>query len=543
MSKIRVGISSGLLVRPRLYWVLFLSLLVVIGCSDTPVSNQSITSRVIDAQPEIRLSTSASVLIIESIDQETTPIGRVQISPDPIVLDPGESVDLSAVALSTQGTHLPDVEFSWHTVDPMVGTVTRNGRLQAGTRPGAYSHSVAVTAIQNTSDGIDYMSKSVTITVVGDVELPKLVGVEIIPGNLTLFQRQIYRLRAIGFDEDGTLIPAVNFVWKLNHDALGSLNDLGYLTVEGDEGTYHDAVSVSGIWEGVAVSAVSDIRVTNAPQADDVFIVHALPQRFYLDPGDRLKLQAVALNGLGEVVAGSQLRWSMEDDGAGTIDGDGNFIAGNDSGVYTQAVKVEALVPGERGFARAADLASVVIRERESFTRMHTLFAQPNLITVSPGGRMAPLARAVGDTGNPAGDVTFSWEVLIDGSVEINDLGILRAGDVPGIYPKALQVTAEQTLEGETVTKTSTIDVVITGNLSRSEVHPTLASIITGKTVHFSLDGWDENEVLLPGLIVLWSLLDESVGTIDAFGNFTAGDVPGLYQDAIRAEVIQQLSQ
>ena len=45
----------------------------------------------------------------------------------------------------------------------------------------------------------------------------------------------------------------------------------------------------------------------------------------------------------------------------------------------------------------------------------------------------------------------------------------------------------------------------------------------------------------LPGLIVRWSLSDESIGTIDAFGNFTAGDEPGLFQDAVRAEVIQRL--
>ena len=68
-----------------------------------------------------------------------------------------------------------------------------------------------------------------------------------------------------------------------------------------------------------------------------------------------------------------------------------------------------------------------------------------------------------------------------------------------------------------------------------------MATLAPGKTVHFSLTGWDENDIHLPGLVVLWSVSDESIGDIDAFGNFTASETPGLYQDAIRAEVIQTL--
>ena len=527
--------------RWRLLGTVCFMLVAVVGCSSTPAAELSQAAFDTPVQPEIRRSTSASVLITARPDKTTLPIGQVQISPDPIVLDPGESLDLSAAAFSTRGSPLIDVEFAWHAVDPRAGSVTRNGRFQAGPTPGVYDQSIAVTVIQNTSDGIDYSSQSVPITIVGDVQLPRLARVEIIPRNPILLKQQIYRLRAIGFDEHGVLIPGVNFVWKLNHDALGRVNDLGYLTVKGDEGTYRQAVSVSGIWDGKAISAVMDVQVTSAPQADDFFIVHALPQRFFLDPGDRLKLQAVALNGLGELVAGSQLRWTMEDEDAGTIDGNGNFIAGNMTGVFTEAVKVEAVVPGERGFVRAADFASVVIREGEPSTRLHTLFVQPDLIKVAPRGRTTPLVRAVGDSGKPAGDVTVSWEVLTEEAGEVTDLGVFRAGETPGIYSEALKVTAEQVSHDETVARAATVDVVVTGSLSRSEVHPSLATIVSGKTVHFSLSGWDENEVALPGLIVLWSLSDESIGTIDAFGNFTAGDEPGLYQNAVRAEVIQRL--
>ena len=79
------------------------------------------------------------------------------------------------------------------------------------------------------------------------------------------------------------------------------------------------------------------------------------------------------------------------------------------------------------------------------------------------------------------------------------------------------------------------------GTDSRPRPRLPLAVVASGRTVHFSITGWDENNNILPGLVVIWKVTDESVGTIDAFGNLTAGQVPGLYQDAIRAEVIQQL--
>ena len=66
-------------------------------------------------------------------------------------------------------------------------------------------------------------------------------------------------------------------------------------------------------------------------------------------------------------------------------------------------------------------------------------------------------------------------------------------------------------------------------------------TIPSGRTVHFGVTGRDENGIVLPGLVARWSVSAVEIGTIDAFGNFTAGEVPGLYQDAIRAEVVQTL--
>jgi hypothetical protein len=198
------------------------------------------------------------------------------------------------------------------------------------------------------------------------------------------------------------------------------------------------------------------------------------------------------------------------------------------------------MVPGESGFVRADDFASVVIR-RVSSRRLHTLSVQPNMTVLPPGGRTTLTVRTVDESEAHADDVGITWEILKEGVGEINETGIFTAGAEPGIYEEAVRVTAEQRIGDETVTRTETVDVVITGTLTRSEVDPSLAVVAPGRTVHFSLTGWDENDVLLRGLVVLWSVTDDRAGTIDLFGNFKAGTVPGTYGNAVRAEIIQRL--
>ena len=322
---------------------------------------------------------------------------------------------------------------------------------------------------------------------------------------------------------------------------MGRLNELGYLTVKGDVGVYDDAVSVTGIWDGARASAGTQVRVIGTRGASERLDVHALPQRFFVDPGDRLRLSAVALNGLGELVAGTELRWSMEDARAGTVGGNGDFVAGPVPGVYTEAVKVEAVIPGERGFVRAVDFASVVVREEQAPGRLDAIYVSPARVKLAPGSRIPLIARAVDESGRPPENVTVAWEVLEQGAGDVNALGSFTVGSAPGIYPEALRVTANQQIGEEPIIKTRTIEVVITGTLSTASVAPAVAVVAPGRTIHFSLTALDENGITLPGLVVIWSVSDEKVGVIDAFGNFTAGDFPGSYQDAIRAEVVQAL--
>lgn len=373
----RGGHRSPAVGFPR--WAPFagLALAVSVACSSgVPVEEPLVSSEMPNTR-EIRTVVAASVLISEKEDAPTPAIESLRISPSTVVIDLGESVQLSAVAFGPAGQLLEDLEFVWAATDRRAGSVASDGSFQAGTIPGVFANGVTATGIQNTIRGMRYASASADVTVVGEARRSRLSTVEIIPNDPALLKQQIHRMRAFGFDEDGVVIPGISFVWTLIDANLGRLNELGYLTVEGDQGAYQGAVSVTGIWEGARASATTDILVITTPRADDFLDVQALPQRFFLDPGDQLQLRAVALNGLGELVAGTELRWSMVDTRAGSINGRGNFVAGDVPGVYAKAVRVEAAVPSELGFVRAEDFASVVVRRQEAARRLSAVSVAP----------------------------------------------------------------------------------------------------------------------------------------------------------------------
>ncbi len=528
----------------RLWWPLALVLLaltVATACSSSDPA--PVTGAAFQPVPDtttVVKHASASVLITSG-GQDLPAIRTVEIVPETIVLDKGESVPLSARAFGPDGEPLADVDFVWAVSDPRAGDIQRGGEFEAGNTPGVFSHAVSVTGVQNTVDGIQYAIGSAGVTVIGEPTVSRLKSVVILPSDPTVSAGQIFRLWAVAFDQNGLVIPGVSLTWEVNDPSLGRVNDIGYLTVEGDEGRFADAATVTARWEDIEISATTDVVVLSTRNADDFINVQVLPQRFFLEPGDRLRLRAFALNGLGELMTGTQLRWSMERPGAGIIDGNGMFVGGDTPGVFTEAVRVEAIVPGESGFIRAEDFASVVIQVEQSARHLESVKVLPRSVIVGPGGRTLLLAQPVDRYGSPAEDVSISWEAVQADVGEIDENGSFTATGRPGTYPGALNVRAEQTADGEVITKTAAVDVVITGTLTALEVRPALATISPGKTVHFSLTGRDENGFNLTGLVALWSVSDERIGTIDAFGNFTAGDVAGHYQDAIQVEVKQTI--
>ena len=515
-------------------------LVLAVACSDSAAPDVVATTVRDDESKTVIEEVTASVVITALQTDETAEVDAVEVLPSSIVLDPEETVALSAAARDREGRPITDAQFIWSVIDPRAGSIAPDGEFRAGLTPGIFTGAISITVVQNTPAGIRQADSTATVTIVGEEPESSLTSIEILPSNPTVLSGQIYRLRAVGFTRDGRVISGVSFAWQVNDPDLGRINDLGYLTVVGEARKFQDALSVTGVWRGVTVSATTDLSVLRTPKAEDFMEVQVLPRTVHLDPGVRLQMRAVTLNGLGELVTGTQLRWSLDQGAVGAIDGSGQFIAGDTPGVYTRAVRVEAILPGEQGLLRAVDYASVVIRKTAEDRPLEAVQALPSSMVLSPGSRALPGVRGVDTLGQPVSGLVTSWAVSpVIG--EIDEHGSFVAFGAPGRYPGALVATVEQHIGDDIHVRTASLDVTITGVLSEVEITPSLATISQGRTTHFRITGRDENGVPLSGLVVRWSIGDERIGTIDDFGNFTAGDQTGVYQDSIRARVMQTL--
>ena len=520
------------------------------ACSTNLADQVASNSSSVQAQDAIRDATQvaavrkvfASVLIVESDEDKAGSIERVVVTPETLLVDLGEVVRLSAQAFGEDGLPAIGADLVYAMTDVRAGSVRADGVFTAGRAPGTYPGAITVTMVLNTGANIQHATAGIRVTVVGEVEIARLSRIELIPEKPTVLEGQLYRLRAVGYDESGVVIPGASFEWSVNDPALGVVNRIGYLAVHGGAGTFRRSVSVTATWNGSEVAKAFDVTVFDAHTSEELYQVHALPQRFFIEHGKDMQLRALALNGLGELAAGTTLRWSMADARAGTVTGTGLFVAGDSPGIFTEAVKVEAIIPGERGAIRAVDFASVVVRGEEETRRLSAVIPRPVSATVSRGGRAILFARPVDSAGRTVDGVQVVWETDEDGPGIVDPNGSFRASAGPGAYTSSVKVTASQDLGEERITRTATIDIYITGTLDDASVEPALTTLSQGETVHFTAVGMDENGLTLPGLVVRWRVTDPSIGTIDPVGNFIAGNTVGFFRNAIVATVIQPLT-
>ena len=520
--------------------LLSILLIAVMACSTNELDEQPNDTSASIVYYYTTTTLSTSVLITKSSKENSVIADSISIAPEEIVLKIGETTQLEAKTLDENSAIIPNAEIVWNLSDPRSGSITKEGIFTAGRNPGAFGQAISVVSVQNTPQGIHYTTKSIGVTVIGETKVRSLSYIDIIPRNPVVVRHQIRKLQAVGYDENGVIIPGVRFIWKLEQPEIGKLNQLGYLTVEGLPAEYFDAISVTGIWKNTKIKTSNHINIIESSRTFDTYNVQALPQKFYTYPQDKIHLRAIALNGLGEIASGTQLKWEMVNRTAGSIDGNGNFIAGNVSGIYPESIKVEAIIPSENGFVKTHDYSTVIVRNVPKLGQLEYIEIIPNSIIIEPESKI--IIRAIGkdENGRTVKTSKLNWKIFNNDIGTIDELGIFKSNTISGIYPKALEISLIQSSDSGLIEKTSNIDITITGTLNSGKVYPELGVVANNKTIHFSAIGFDENNIQLHNTVVKWEVTDKSVGEIDQYGNFTAYEKLGLYKDLIRAEILQR---
>ena len=97
-----------------------------------------------------------------------------------------------------------------------------------------------------------------------------------------------------------------------------------------------------------------------------------------------------------------------------------------------------------------------------------------------------------------------------------------------GIYANTVEVIAVQGTTVEVATSSVTV-VISMGSLDHIVVTPATATIAQSGTQQFTAQGYDSNNVAIPGLTYTWSLGTGATGTISTSGLYAAGTTTGTF--------------
>ena len=400
----------------------------------------------------------------------------ITVTPSSATLMVGETKGFVATALDQDGNAMPGIDIAWSSSDPIVGTIDDDGvftALVAGT--------ATVTAASGDIAG--------TATVTVSDEEPVLTGLNVTPPRATLAAGDSLKFIVTARDQNGNVMPAGAVAWTSSDPAAGTIDDDGVFTALA-AGTA-TVTATSG--EVAATAAVTVIA------AEPEFgMVVLSPPEVTLETGDTLQFEAVAFNSYGETVPAAALTWASSDPAAGTID---------DDGVFTALAAGTTTVTAASG--DIAGTAVVTVSSDEPV--LSRIVITPPAITLNAGDEETFVATAYDQHGTAMPADAVAWASSDPAAGTIDDGGLFIALD-------AGTTTITATADGIT----GAADVTVVRPAPGVVVSPPAITLDEGETWLFTATLVDpEDDALFSG-VVAWSSHDETVGTIDEDGFFTA---------------------
>ena len=400
----------------------------------------------------------------------------ITVTPSSATLMVGETKGFVATALDQDGNAMPGIDIAWSSSDPTVGTIDDDGvftALAAGT--------ATVTAASGDIAG--------TATVTVSDEEPVLTGLNVTPPRATLAAGDSLKFIVTARDQNGNVMLAGAVAWTSSDPAAGTIDDDGVFTALA-AGTA-TVTATSG--EVAATAAVTVIA------AEPEFgMVVLSPPEVTLETGDTLQFEAVAFNSYGETVPAAALTWASSDPAAGTIDDDGVFTA--------LAAGTTTVI------AASGDIAgTAVVTVSSDEPVLSRIAITPPAITLNAGDEETFVATAYDQHGTAMPADAVAWASSDPAAGTIDDGGLFIALD-------AGTTTITATADGIT----GAADVTVVRPAPGVVVSPPAITLDEGETWLFTATLVDpEDDALFSG-VVAWSSHDETVGTIDEDGFFTA---------------------
>ena len=494
-----------------------------------------------------KASASADIVIVE-VEAGAPRLAWVQPVPAHIVLSPGETTALSSIAFDQHGTELKGVTFSWQLLESRAGTITPSGVFRAGFTEGNFNDALVVTARAPTDMGPGLVQTTASITVEEFRGQLRPASIRVFPESAEVELGENLLLVALAVDANGIGIPDMNFQWEMLGSVAGFISQDGRLTAGESIGKFPNAIKVTATPkkadESEIISTTIDVQVMDPISAIQQISATVIPQVISLRPEQRVKFTTMVLDRRGNPISPVDPRWEILDPKAGIISQDGQFRAGVEPGVYSDAVQVSMEVPGLE--QRVVPVGTVIIQDVTSPASpqpqqlLPTVTIYPNRVVLSPGEQARVSIIGLNADVQALSTTNIRWSLDPPQVGEVSQYITVTAHDVPGIYEAAIR--AEVTLQTESgpLTREVSATLVIRGPLENVEITPQVDTLARGEKTQFRAIAYDRNRVLLSDVYFRWKVMDPTAGTIDANGVFTAEGSPGEYPGAVQVLAIQR---
>ena len=470
----------------------------------TGVHEAAIT--IVATEGEATQMTTASIVI------EPGALDHVTIEPTVATVEAAKELVFTATAFDRFGNPIHEgVTYRFRSAVE-AGRVDSQGILDAGTDAKLHERAVTVVATQG----------SVTDTASADVTVihGPLAAVRLAPEAGDIAVTQSLTFSAATVDLYGNPVPEAVIVWSAEQD-LGTITSEGVLTAGTRAGSYEDSVTAMATLDGVTAQAAASVTVS--PGALDKLSIASLSG---VPAGATHQLSAVVTDSFGNELVDAEVIWEVLDEDAGSITPGGLLTTGPATGSYPESIRASLTVGEVTRFATVTLFIEVKPGVLDKLT-----ITSPGPIVAGAAEQLSTVARD--PFGDRISDAEVVWEMLDENAGKITTDGLLTAGQVAGTYNSA--VVAQATQSGVTRTATTTVTVV-SGPLAQVVIAPAPARVGIGMTQQFVAVGADRYGNHISGLEYIWSV-EQSGGTIDGEGLFTALTTPITYNDAVHVSV------
>ncbi|HSJ10678.1 MAG TPA: ice-binding family protein, partial [Longimicrobiales bacterium] len=247
-------------------------------------------------------------------------LASITVTPDPASVERNGVRQFTATGRDADGNVMA-ITPVW-SVTNGGGTINATGRFTAGNATGTFTNTVRAT-----SGGI-----SDRATVIVTAAPPVLATITVTPDPATMGRNEVQQFTAVGRDADGGIMD-ITPVWSVTNGG-GTINANGRFTAGNAVGTFNNTVrATSGGISGNATVIV----LAAAPVLATITVT---PDPASMGRNDVQQFTAVGRDTNGNIMVITPV-WTVTN-GGGTINANGRFTAGNQTGTFNNTVRARS---------------------------------------------------------------------------------------------------------------------------------------------------------------------------------------------------------